>query len=103
LPPFDEALKERTRDRVPLDWAATQANRGTALGMLGERESGTARLEQAVAAYDACLGVATSIWPPERVSQVRAWKDEIRAEIKRRMAKSRVAPLLVRLWRRHRD
>jgi hypothetical protein len=35
---------------VPLDWAATQMSRGNALAMLGERESGTARLEQAVAA-----------------------------------------------------
>jgi hypothetical protein len=36
-----EALKEWTRERVPLDWARTQGNLGTALEMLGERESGT--------------------------------------------------------------
>jgi len=40
---------------VPLQWAMTQNNRGNALLGLGERESGTARLEQAVAAYDAAL------------------------------------------------
>jgi len=40
---------------VPLDWAATQNNLGTALFRLGERESGTARLEEAVAAYRAAL------------------------------------------------
>jgi hypothetical protein len=40
-----------TRARVPLDWAATQMTLGTALAALGERESGTARLEEAVAAY----------------------------------------------------
>ena len=45
-----EALKERTRERVPLQWATTQNNLGTALSRLGERESGTARLEEAVAA-----------------------------------------------------
>ena len=28
---FREALKERTRERVPLDWAATQNNLGLAL------------------------------------------------------------------------
>jgi hypothetical protein len=36
---------------VPLDWAATQTNLGNALRMLGERESGTARLEEAVATF----------------------------------------------------
>ena len=52
---FREALKERTRERVPLDWAMTQNNLGTALAHLGERESGTARLEEAVAAYREAL------------------------------------------------
>jgi tetratricopeptide (TPR) repeat protein len=40
---------------VPLDWASTQMNLGTALWMLGERESETTRLEEAVAAYRAAL------------------------------------------------
>jgi len=52
---FRAALEEQTRERVPLDWAATQNNLGAALHMLGERESGTARLEQAVAAFRAAL------------------------------------------------
>ena len=38
------ALQERTRERVPLQWAMTQNNLGTALETLGERESETARL-----------------------------------------------------------
>ena len=50
---YRAALEERTRERVPLDWATTQMNLGTALASLGERESGTERLEQAVAAYRA--------------------------------------------------
>ena len=49
------ALEERTRERVPLDWAATQINLGLALQTLGERESGTVRLEAAVAVYRAAL------------------------------------------------
>ena len=57
---FTEALKERTRERVPLDWAATQNNLGTALAILGERESGTARLEQAVAAFTEALKERTT-------------------------------------------
>ena len=52
---YREALKECTRERVPLDWAMTQNNLGNALRILGERESGTARLEEAVAAYREAL------------------------------------------------
>ena len=43
---YTEALKECTRARVPLDWAMTQNNLGAALGILGERESGTERLSR---------------------------------------------------------
>ena len=42
---YTEALKERTRERVPLDWATTQNNLGAALSALGERESRAERLE----------------------------------------------------------
>jgi tetratricopeptide (TPR) repeat protein len=52
---YRAALQERRRDRVPLQWAATQNNLGNALGRLGERESETARLEEAVMAYRAAL------------------------------------------------
>ncbi len=48
-------LEERTRLRVPLDWARTQNSLGNALRSLGQRESGTERLEQAVDAYRAAL------------------------------------------------
>jgi hypothetical protein len=40
---------------VPLQWATTQNNLGTALSRLGERESGTARLEEAIEAYRVAL------------------------------------------------
>ena len=40
---------------MPLDWAQTQNNLGNALAALGERESGTVRLEEAVLAYRAAL------------------------------------------------
>ena len=52
---FNEALKENTRERVPLDWAMTQCNLGAALATLGKREPGTERLEQAVAAFNEAL------------------------------------------------
>ena len=49
----EAALTEYTRDRVPFDWAATQCNLGLALASLGERESRTAHLRKAVAAWEA--------------------------------------------------
>lgn len=52
---FRLALEERTRERVPLDWAATQNNLGNALANLGKRESGTTRLQESVAAYRLAL------------------------------------------------
>ncbi len=48
-------MQEWTRERVPLDWARAQNNLGTALAALGEHEGGTARLEEAAAAYRAAL------------------------------------------------
>jgi len=48
---------------VPLDWAMTQNNLGTALQTLGERESGAERLREAVAAYREAL----QEWTRERV------------------------------------
>jgi tetratricopeptide (TPR) repeat protein len=56
---YREALQEYTREQtragVPLAWAETQDSLGNALRALGERESGTARLEEAVAAYREAL------------------------------------------------
>ena len=84
---------------MPLDWAMTQNSLGTALWTLGERESGTARLaeavavrlgerksgtallEEGVAAFDACLTVAKTSWPAEWVQQMRSHRDQMQAEI----------------------
>jgi tetratricopeptide (TPR) repeat protein len=60
---YRAALEERTRERVPLDWAMTQNNLGNALSALGERESGTARLEQAITGFRAAL----EEWTRDRV------------------------------------
>ena len=56
---FRAALEETTRERVPRDWAMTQVNLGNAQATLGERESGTARLDEAVAAFRAALEETT--------------------------------------------
>ena len=43
-----EALTERTRDRVPLDWATSFGNEGVALMLLAERRGDLAMAETAV-------------------------------------------------------
>jgi tetratricopeptide (TPR) repeat protein len=58
-----EALKEWTRERVPLRWASAQYGLGIGLFKLGQRETGTTNLEDAVAAY----GEALKEWTRERV------------------------------------
>jgi tetratricopeptide (TPR) repeat protein len=55
IPTYGRALELLSRERVPLDWAATQNDLGITLRTLGERESGTERLKEAVAAYRAAL------------------------------------------------
>ena len=52
---FHAALEERTRERVPFEWAATQSNLGTALRTIGERENRIEQLKEAVAAYRLAL------------------------------------------------
>ena len=52
---YRQILVLRPRGRVPLEWAATQNDLGIALSTLGKRESGTERLEQAVAAFRLAL------------------------------------------------
>jgi uncharacterized protein with beta-barrel porin domain len=49
------ALADASRVDNAAAWVATQNNLGNALATLGSRESGTARLEEAVAAYRAAL------------------------------------------------
>jgi tetratricopeptide (TPR) repeat protein len=81
---FRAALQERTRDRVPLDWAMTQNNLGHALRALGARESGTARLEEAIVAWEANLTVTASAWLAVWVQRVHDQIAEAQAEITRR-------------------
>jgi tetratricopeptide (TPR) repeat protein len=87
---YRAALSERTRERTPLDWAVTQNALAIALRALGDQESGSARLEalgEAVAAWDACLTIAQSAWPPEWVKYVQTRRDDTEAEIGRLSAR----------------
>ncbi len=60
------ALTLATRERVPLQWAATQNNLGNALQTLGERESGTASLEEATHAFRLALAEFTRERGPQQ-------------------------------------
>ncbi len=51
----NEALPRALRENAPLDWALTQMDLGNALRSLGERESGTVRLDEAVCAFHLAL------------------------------------------------
>ena len=52
---FRAALDERTRERVPLEWAKTQNALGGALAELGMRKTGTDHFNEAMIAFDAAL------------------------------------------------
>jgi tetratricopeptide (TPR) repeat protein len=80
---YRAALEERTREKVPIDWAMTQMNLGYALSALGERETGAAWFEEAVAAFDACLAVTAWIWPSGWVQAVEARRDTAQARLRR--------------------
>jgi len=52
---YKRVIERNSRERVPLQWAAIQNNLGNALRVLGNRESGTVTLEEAVGAYREAL------------------------------------------------
>jgi hypothetical protein len=78
-------LQERTRERVPLDWAEAQNKMGTALVQLGDREANSARYIQAATAFEGALSeyrasnVRWKIKPiEERIRQVRKKTEELK-------------------------
>ena len=54
---YQEALSLSSRERNPLEWAATQSNFGSALLALGRRESSRQRLDEAVEVLRAAIEV----------------------------------------------
>ena len=56
---------------MPLNWATTQNNLGNTLLALGERETGTERLEEAVVAYRAALTEYTRDHVPRHWAMTR--------------------------------
>jgi hypothetical protein len=57
---YRAALEVRSRKGPTLDRAITQFNLGKALALLGDREQGPTRLEEAVVAFRAALDVLKS-------------------------------------------
>ena len=55
---YRAALQERTRERVPPDWATTQNNLGNALFSLAVRTHDRAKLEEARRAVNAAFEVS---------------------------------------------
>jgi tetratricopeptide (TPR) repeat protein len=68
---YREALEEQTRERVPPQWATTQAGLGAALVALGERENGTAHLQEAIAAYREALEEQTRERLPQQWAAIK--------------------------------
>ena len=52
---YRDALKEWTRERVPLQWAMTQNNLGAALQVKGQRGDDQALVEEAIACFQLAL------------------------------------------------
>ncbi len=65
---YHAALEERTRQRMPLQWAATQNNLAIVLQTLGERMKDRALLERA---WEAAMG-ARSVYVDEAGQAWRA-------------------------------
>jgi Tetratricopeptide repeat len=83
-----------TRSEMPTDWAMTQNNLGNALSSLGERESDTVRLEEAIAAFQAALEVRTRSEMPRNwaMTQIGRRRRTQRGRTARRSAQQAAQP-----------
>ncbi len=55
---YREALRERTRERVPLDWAVSTGNQGVAMMRLAERKNDAAMAKAALGQIKAAFEVS---------------------------------------------
>ena len=75
------ALGERTPERVPIEWAASQNNLGNALVALGERTGSRHLLEQARDAYLSALEVLNVSDAPRYRDTVQRSLDEVMVKL----------------------
>jgi tetratricopeptide (TPR) repeat protein len=87
-----EALKERTRERAPFEWASSQVNLGNTLAALGKRASGPEQLEQAIAAYEAALAVFESAQAPYYTALTKDNLDRARTLLAQRTQQQSTTP-----------
>jgi tetratricopeptide (TPR) repeat protein len=79
---YREALKEYTRERVPLDWAMTQNNLGAALSTLGGRTGNRLKFAEARRAVEG----AFEIFMQAGQEQYRGYFEDRLQEIDRQIA-----------------
>jgi tetratricopeptide (TPR) repeat protein len=84
---FNEALKERTRERVPLQWAVTEGNLGDALKRLAERDNQMSTLEMAARAYAEALKAFTPDAAPLDHDRIQRKFQRVEKEISERKDK----------------
>ena len=82
---FRAALDELKRSQAMSVWTSTQNVLGLVLWQLGERKNQLSLLNEAVDAWDDCLSVAVSIWPPDQVQRLRDRQNAVRSEIEERL------------------
>ena len=82
---FREALKERSRERVPLDWARTIGNQGVALMRLAERQKDPQMAATALRQIEAALEVMragghapNTVYYESRLPEARALVDRLK-------------------------
>jgi hypothetical protein len=69
---------------VPLDWAVTQNGLADALKLLGKREGDAARLQEAVAVYNAAIAAYAAFGLDYNVAVCSGSRDEANALLSQR-------------------
>ena len=84
---YRAALEERTRERVPLDWAMTLGNEGVTLRIIAERgrdltlaEQALRQIETARSTFEAAGHAPYAAYCAEQAELARALVDRLRNE-----------------------
>ena len=63
---YRKVLNDDLRAQLPMQWAETEGNLGTALEALGKRETGKERYEEAISAFNEALKIYTHDHAPRQ-------------------------------------
>jgi hypothetical protein len=82
---YRAALQERTRERIPLQWAASNGNQGIAMMLIADRTSNAALAETAVqeieATYETTSSSGQMVWAAyyqEQLAKAEAISDRLK-------------------------